>query len=135
MRDGALPTYFPGLTVANDPARAALPTTDTLNLAGDIRAIFDSQGRPLLINPLPGEVGSLAKRVLEGPSRFQLDMNLQKRVRIDERRDLEFRADVTNVLNHPIFANPTVNINSANFGLIESASDGRKVTLGARLNF
>jgi hypothetical protein len=62
-------------------------------------------------------------------------MNLQKRIRIDESRELEFRADVTNVLNHPVFGNPTVNINSANFGLIDSASDGRKVTLGARLNF
>lgn len=135
MRDGALPTYFPGLTVGTDPGRSALPTTDTLNLAGDIRAIFDAQGRPLLVNPQPGEVGSLAKRVLEGPSRLQLDMNLQKRLRIDERRELEFRADVTNVLNHPVFGAPTVNINSANFGQIDSASDGRKFTLGARLNF
>jgi hypothetical protein len=135
MRAGALPTYFPGLTVGNDPSRGVLPATDTLNLAGDIRAIFDAQGRPLLINPRPGEIGTLAKRFLEGPSRLQLDMNLQKRLRIDERRELEFRADVTNVLNHPVFANPTTNINSVNFGLIDSASDGRKVTLGARLSF
>ena len=134
-RSGALPTYFPGLTVGNDPARAALTTVDTLNQAGDIRAIYDAQGRPLLVNPLPGEIGSLARRVLEGPSRFQLDMNLQKRVRIDERRELEFRADVTNVLNHPVFFNPTVNINSANFGQIDTAFEGRKMILGARLNF
>jgi hypothetical protein len=135
MRDGALPTYFPGLTVGNDPSRATITTTDTLNIAQDIRAIYDAQGRPLLINPQPGEVGSLAKRIMEGPSRFQLDMNLQKKVRLDEKRELEFRADVTNVLNHPVFAAPTTNINSANFGLIDSASDGRKVVLGARLNF
>ena len=135
MRSGALPTYFPGLTVGNDPSRSTLPTTDTLNLAGDIRAIFDAQGRPLLVNPQAGQVGTLAKRILEGPSRLQLDMNLQKRIRIDEKRELEFRADVTNVLNHPVFAAPTTNINSANFGLIDSASDGRKVVFGARLNF
>jgi hypothetical protein len=134
-RPGLLPTFFPGLTLGNDPARAALPTTDTLNVAADIRALYDAQGRPLLINPGPGEVGNLARRVLEGPSRFQLDMNLQKRVRLDESRELEFRADVINVLNHPVFANPTTNINSANFGLIDTAFDGRKVVLGARLNF
>jgi hypothetical protein len=135
MRDGALPTYFPGLTIGNDPGRTALPTIDTLNLAGDIRAVFDSQGRAILVNPLPGQVGSLAKRFLEGPSRLQLDMNLQKKLRVDEKRELEFRADVTNILNHPVFSAPTVNINSANFGLIDSASEGRKVVFGARLNF
>lgn len=62
-------------------------------------------------------------------------MNLNKRVKIDERRDLEFRADVTNVFNHPVFAVPTTNINSANFGLINSAAVGRQFTLGARVNF
>jgi hypothetical protein len=72
---------------------------------------------------------------MEGPSRLQLDMNLLKRVRIGENRELEFRADVTNVLNHPIFGNPTTNINSLNFGQIDSASDGRKVMLSTRLNF
>jgi hypothetical protein len=134
-RDGALPTYFPGLTVGEDPSRAALPATDTLNRAGNLRAIYNPQGNPLFVNPAPGEIGTLAKRTIEGPSRFQLDMNLHKRVRVDERRELEFRADVTNVLNHPVFANPTTNINSPNFGLIDTALDGRKFTLGARLNF
>jgi hypothetical protein len=39
-------------------------------------------------------------------------------------------------LNHPVFANPTTNINSPNFGLIDStAFEGRKITFGARLNF
>jgi len=58
-----------------------------------------------------------------------------KRVRIGERRDFELRADVTNVLNHPIFDNPNLDINSASFGRISGASDGRKVVIGARLNF
>jgi hypothetical protein len=87
------------------------------------------------VNPAPGKVGSLGKNTVEGPSRFQLDMNLQKRLRVDERREVEIRADVTNVLNHPVFAVPTLNINSANFGQIDSAGAGRQFTLGARLNF
>jgi hypothetical protein len=62
-------------------------------------------------------------------------MNLNKRVNIDDKRQVEFRADVTNILNHPIFGNPNTDINSANFGRISSASNGRRITLGARLNF
>ncbi len=54
---------------------------------------------------------------------------------IDERRDLELRAGVVNVLNHPIFGNPNVDINSANFGQISSAENGRRFTLSARINF
>jgi hypothetical protein len=34
-----------------------------------------------------------------------------------------------------VFAVPTLNINSANFGQIDSAGAGRQFTLGARLNF
>jgi len=130
-----LPTFFPGVTQAPDPGRASVTSVNTLNAAYSNRAIFDSQGRPLLVNPAPGEVGGLGIRTIEGPSRFQLDMNLAKRVRLDEARQLEFRMDVTNVLNHPIFDNPNTDINSTLFGRISKASDGRQFTLGARLNF
>ena len=59
-----------------------------------------------------------------------------KRVRLAESRELELRVDVVNILNHPVFDNPNVNINSASFGLI-SGTNGppRRFTIGARLNF
>ncbi|MBI4476246.1 MAG: TonB-dependent receptor, partial [Acidobacteria bacterium] len=135
--DGRRPTFWEGLAQVNaDPGRvAAVTTRDSLNAAGSTRAIRDAQGNLLLVNPAPGQVGSLGRGTVEGPSRFQLDMNLQKRVRIDEKRDLEFRADVVNVLNHPIFGSPVTDINSANFGQIQSAENGRRFTLSARINF
>jgi hypothetical protein len=132
---GKAPTVFPTLKQDKDPNCAGVTSANTLNSACSLLAIFDSQGKPLLVNPAPGKVGSLGKNTVEGPSRFQLDMNLQKRLRVDERREVEIRADVTNVLNHPVFAVPTLNINSANFGQIDSAGAGRQFTLGARLNF
>ena len=129
------PTFFPNVTQGPDPGRADVTSVNTLNAAYSNKAIFDSQGRPLLVNPAPGQVGSLGIRTIEGPTRFQLDMNLAKRVRLDEARQLEFRMDVTNVLNHPIFDNPNTDINSTAFGRISTAFAGRQVTLGARLNF
>jgi hypothetical protein len=62
-------------------------------------------------------------------------MNMHKRIPIAENREVEFRADVVNVLNHPVFGNPNLNINSASFGQISSADPGRRFTLGARFNF
>ena len=64
-------------------------------------------------------------------------MNLLKRESpwMGENREFEVRFDVVNVLNHPVFGNPNVDINSANFGQIDAADPGRKFTLGARFNF
>jgi hypothetical protein len=135
FNDGRLPTYFPTLTQSTDPGRAAVTSVNTLVNGYDRRGIFDAQGTPLLVNPAPGEVGSLGLKIIEGPARFQLDMNLHKRIRVDETREFEFRADVVNVLNHPVFGNPNLNINSGSFGQISTADSGRKFTLGARLNF
>jgi hypothetical protein len=132
---GLVPSVFPTLVQKPDPSCASVTAANTLNVACSNLAIYDAQGSPLLVNPQPGTVGTLGRNTLEGPSRLQLDMNLNKRLRIDEKRDLEFRLDVTNVLNHPVFAVPNTNINSANFGQITAASVGRQLTLGARVNF
>jgi hypothetical protein len=137
--DGRLPSFWDGLVQtnsANDPNSAIVTTTDTLRNSYSGRAILDASGNVLIVNPQPGEVGSVGLRTLRGPSRFELDMNMVKRVRIDETRQLEFRADVVNILNHPVFDNPNVNINSASFGLISgTSSPPRRFTIGARLNF
>jgi hypothetical protein len=137
--DGRLPTFFEGLvqtTSANDPTTANVTTTDTLRSAYSGRAILDPSGNVLIVNSQPGEVGAVGLRTLRGPSRFELDLNLLKRVRVDESRTMEFRADIVNVLNHPVFDNPNVNINSASFGLISgTANPPRRFTIGARLNF
>jgi len=136
LTNGSLPTYFAGLVQKADPGIANITAVNTLNTASSNRAIFDANGNLLLANPDPAKVGNLGIGVLRGPKRFELDANLLKRVRIDEKRSMEFRADVVNILNHPIFANPDTNINSATFGLISAtAGDGRRFTLGARLNF
>jgi hypothetical protein len=136
LTNGSLPTYFAGLVQKADPAVSGVTAVNTLSTAFTNRAIFDANGNLLLGNPDPGKVGNTGLGIFRGPKRFELDANLVKRVRMDEKRTLEFRADVVNILNHPIFNNPDTNINSATFGLISSvAGDGRRFTLGARLNF
>jgi hypothetical protein len=127
--------YFPGFTQGTDPGVSAVTTTNALNTRYTNLAIFDGQGRPVLVNPIAGQVGTLGRNIIEGPGRFTLDANLIKRVRISESKEFEFRLDSTNILNHPLFGNPNVNIDSTNFGQITSASDGRRLTLSARLNF
>jgi hypothetical protein len=97
--------------------------------------IVDTQGNVLLTNPEPGTVGNLGQNWIEGPGSIGLDMNLVKRVRIDESKEFEFRLDSINILNHPNFGNPNTSINSTNFGRITTATGNRQFVLNLRLNF
>ena len=62
-------------------------------------------------------------------------MSLSKKVTIGEGKFFTFRADAIDALNHPIWANPTTNINSTSFGRITAAGGNRSVTLNMRFDF
>jgi hypothetical protein len=89
-----------------------------------------------MVNPQPGTLGNAGLNWIEGPRSFRFDLNLLKRTRIDEKRELEFRFDAINVFNHPVFSPPVMDIDNANFGRISStATDPRSFVLNARINF
>jgi len=128
-------TYFDGLRVVTDPARAGVTTLQGVQGSFSKRAIQDADGRLLLINPSPGQVGNLGLKWIEGPSRLGLDMNLVKRVRLDESKTFELRLDAINVLNKPQWGDPVTNINNLNFGRITSATGSRSFIINTRVNF
>jgi hypothetical protein len=70
-----------------------------------------NSGLIILQNPQPGQRGNLGRNVLKGPSIWRFDANLEKSLKIAEGKNLRFRADVFNVLNHPQPANPNLSIN------------------------
>jgi hypothetical protein len=142
-------TYFPGLKQVEDPARGGVTTLQSLQTQFQNRAIADAQGNLLLINPAPGQLGTLGQQWIEGPSRIGLDVNLVKRVRIDERKVFEVRVDVVNLLNTPRwnFVMNGLDINNLSFGRMTAADPtssfaqadtftaNRRFTLNARLSF
>jgi hypothetical protein len=56
--------------------------------------------------PQPGQFGNLGRYALHGPGLSQVDFTLHKRFAIDEKRNVEFRAEIYNVLNRANFSNP-----------------------------
>ena len=141
-------TYFAGLQQITDPSVANVTPLNALSGQFTNKAIRDAQGHLLLVNAQPGQIGSLGLKWVKGPPITGLNMNLLKRVRITETKEFELRVDAVNVLNHPVFGNPNLNINStgtgtttgpagtnAAFGRILTASGNRRFTIGARLNF
>jgi hypothetical protein len=128
--------YFDGYTQRQDPGFSGVSTLNGLSTAYNNRAIVDPNGQIVLVNPQPGEVGTLGLATIKGPVSLGFNMNLIKRFAIDESREFEFRLDAINVLNHPQFGNPNMNMNGNNtFGRITAATGSRRFVVNARVNF
>jgi hypothetical protein len=143
-------TYFPGYKQELDAAgRAGVTTLQALQAQFSNQVIRDAQGNLVLMNPAPGQLGTLGQQWIEAPGRIGLDVNLVKRIRVDEKKSVEVRVDVVNVLNTPRWNLVTgaTDINNLNFGRISAADPtssfaqadtvtaARRFSLNARFNF
>ena len=139
--------YFADFTQVDDPSKNRITNSQTLQTAFTNRALADANGNIILANPAPGTVGSLGRAWIEGPAHVKFDVNLVKRIRIDESKNFEIRMDVIDILNTPYWNNPTTDINNVSFGRLDASdvttglsnadnrSSNRKFTFSARLNF
>ena len=127
--------YFDDLKQVPDPVIANLTELQLLNTRSTLKAVTDSSGRLVAVNPSPGALGSLSQTYLEGPGAFRLDVNLQKKIPLREGREFIVRADAFNVLNTPVFGGPNPDINSTTFGRITAAFPAREVAISGRFNF
>ena len=102
-------------------------------VAADGSPAFNGQE---FFNPEAGTIGALQRRMFSGPWSFNLDAGLVKRTRITERQSLEFRAEASNVTNHPSFAVGDQSINSTTFGRVtETISAPRRIQFGLYYRF
>jgi hypothetical protein len=62
--------------------------------------------------PQPGQFGNLGRYALHGPGLSQVDFTLHKKFAIDEKRNLEFRAELYNILNRANFSNPPATLST-----------------------
>jgi hypothetical protein len=120
-----------------DPQCAALAQSQNLRSFCTLQAVADASGQIVLQNPKPGTRGNLGRQTFEFPGSWSFDANLSKSFRITESKTLQLRVDATNVFNHPVPSNPSLNINSANpFGYIADKTNDRRQFQGQlRLNF
>src|SRR6185436_16436769 len=121
--------YFDGLKQVNDPAILGLTPLQLLNQRSQLKAIVNSQGFLVAQNPSPGTLGTYSQTHLEGPGLFRFDVNVIRRIKYKESKEIQIRADAVNVLNSPIFGNPDTDINSTTFGRIFSSGGNRVVVL------
>ena len=92
--------------------------------------------------PLAGSFGNLGRGTVNGPPFAQIDSSVTNHWRFSEAKQLTFRLDVFNILNHPNFAQPDTVFGSTSFGrVLQTAGNriglgtARQIELSLRLSF
>jgi hypothetical protein len=108
--------------------------TALFNPATNTRGIFSV--------PEPGTLGNTSRNFFTAPTFFQWDMSFSKLIRFGEARGseahgLQFRADLQNVTNTPVFDFPTATITDTTFGRIRTSvqNTARRVQFSLRYSF
>jgi hypothetical protein len=89
--------------------------------------------------PQPGQWGDAGRDSITGPGSLTFNSSLARTFRLTKSYNLDIRADVTNLLNHPVFTTYNTIIDptlvSPVFGLPASTNPMRSLQLTARLRF
>lgn len=88
------------------------------------------------VQPSGAVLGNVGKNVYSGPGSVSFDASAMRTFPVHEQVALQFRLDAFNVLNHPIFNNPSTSLTDSNFGKVTgTANGGRALQLAATLSF
>lgn len=81
--------------------------------------------------PAPGTWGTAGRNLARGPSLYQLDLGISKRVAFRERAALEFRAEAFNILNRAQYGDPIGDFTVlSQFGVIQSTINTTPIGTG-----
>ena len=133
---GARPNWAPGANrkaaTSNVPAgfyfnptsfaQAVIQPGQVIPSAHDPSAIVDPSAEAAT------DIGNLGRNVLRGPRQANLDFSVAKSFSLGEKKQLEFRADFFNILNHPNRDNPVSDITAPQFGKIVSFSSSPRIS-------
>ena len=74
-----------------------------------------------------GQFGTAGRNIVEGPGYANWDISAFKNIPVTEQTSFQFRAEFFNAFNRPNFRLPDSDINSPNFGRIQSAQAPRLI--------
>jgi Carboxypeptidase regulatory-like domain len=129
------PNYNPGGHIQLDPVTGNWRTfTTPLDGSGLFLTPLRADGTPLPYSMPFG--GNLGRNTFRGPGLSLWDLSLMKPFRLNERWQLDVRADWINLFNHRNFGPPAANMsNSVLFGTNSSDPGSRQMLLGLKLRF
>lgn len=87
------------------------------------------------VAPPAGAWGNAGRDSIIGPMTFGVNASLGRTFRLNDRYNLDFRVDSTNVLNHVTYTSWNTVINGAQFGLPAAANPMRSMQTSLRVRF
>jgi hypothetical protein len=112
----ARPNWAPG--ASRNTAVCNIPSGYFFNPFAFVRPVvtagrlIPSSSGIVVANALGTDIGNVGRNVLRGPGQYNLDLSLTKRFQLNESKNVEFRAEVFNLLNHDNLANPISDLNA-----------------------
>jgi hypothetical protein len=85
--------------------------------------------------PAQGQWGTAPRNSITGPRTFSLDASVARTFRVNNRLNLDWRIDATNVLNRVTYAGVNALITSPQFGLPNRTNEMRKIRTNLRVRF
>ena len=108
-------------------------------ILGGADRYFDASAFAL---PVAGYFGTLGRNTLIGPGLLMVDMSVNKRFRVTERVEAQFRTEMFNAINHTNLAIPSQRTVFSSAGPVGSAgritatsTSARQLQLGLKLVF
>jgi hypothetical protein len=124
-------------TPANTQTADLVGDFETTGLIGSAGTWFDTDafGQPTGVR-----FGNSGRNQFRGPAAWNLDFSVFRVFPLGGQRRLEARIEGGNILNHPVFGNPSTGITSGTFGQITGTGGGgsypeRQVRVGLRFTF
>jgi hypothetical protein len=88
------------------------------------------------LQPTPGTLGNNHRNDVYGPGLHVINGSLHKTFTIYERMSFDLAANATNLINHPSFSDPDLNIGTGHHAQITAVNEGgRTVELVGKLRF
>jgi Carboxypeptidase regulatory-like domain len=82
-----------------------------------------------------GQFGNAGRNIVQGPGFQQWDFSAVKNFRFAESKNIQFRAELFNLFNRANFGLPVNDLNSPNFGQIQTSQPGRLVQFALKFLF
>lgn len=82
-----------------------------------------------------GQFGNAGRNIAQGPGYHQWDFSALKNFRITESKTIQFRGEFFNIFNHANLGLPVNDLNSPDFGQIQTSQPGRLVQFALKFLF
>jgi hypothetical protein len=118
----------PNVVSGQNPNSGPKTTSAWLNAAAFAQVIPDPN------SPIQ-QFGNAGRNIGVGPRFSDWDFSIFKNFRVTESKDIQFRAEFFNILNHPNFRLPDSDISSPTFNTIQAALPPRVIQLALKFLF